>query len=336
MSTDSHEQVARDPDSEAPSPEKQTAPADFRSAFEGIRWRRWIWVGLLLLVVGYAGSGIFVVNPGEVAVVRRFGAVVHPRVTEGLHYRLPWPLDRADLVSVSEVRRVSVGVASAEGQELVMEALSGDTNIIDFEVIVQYQVNDPAAYLFSGNYQASDLVGDVAREATTRIAAKTAVDDILTTERPALQNLIRKELQANLDAYESGLVVIDVNLQKAFPAAQVADAFTDVASAKEDKANAINEAQGYANSLIPEARGKAQEILSQAQSYHESTIRGAEGEAAAFKSVLAEFAVNRQIYGQEITLYQLYLETMEKILPRVTIYVVTSQDGSIRLRLLAP
>jgi membrane protease subunit HflK len=288
------------------------------------------------VVIGYIGAGIYVVNPGEVAVVRRFGAIIHPRVTEGLHYHLPWPIDRADLVSVSEVRRVSIGVDTEGSNEAKLEALSGDTNIIDFEVIVQYQVSDPAAYLFNLNYPASELIREAAREAVTRLTAKTAVDDILTTERPALQTLIRTETQARLQAYGGGLTVVDVNLQKAFPPALVADAFTDVASAKEDKANAINKAQGYANSLIPEARGQAQQILSQAQSYHQSTIDAAEGEADAFESVLTEFEANRQIYGEEVTLYQLYLETMEKALPRVTIYVVDTKDGSARLRLLKP
>jgi len=331
MSAESHDQSLGQP-----QPQEHLARADFGAAFRGIQWRRWLWIGLFLLVLGYVGSGIYVVNPGQVAVVRRFGAVVDSRVTEGLHYHLPWPVDRADLVSVSEVRRVSIGVVSDEGQELVLEALSGDTNIVDFEVIVQYQVKDPAAYLFNGNYAGSVLVGDVAREAITRTAARTAVDDILTTERPALQNLIRTELQESLDAYGSGLAIVDVNLQKALPAAQVADAFTDVASAKEDKANAINKARGYANSLIPQARGQAQEILSLGQSYYQSTISTAEGEAEAFRSVLDEFQINSAIYGQEITLYQLYLETMEKVLPRVRIYVVDTRDGTARLRLLKP
>jgi len=310
--------------------------ADFQAAFRGLPRRRLGWIALLLLVLGYIGSGIYVVNPGQVAVVRRFGAIVDSRVTEGLHYHLPWPIDRVDLVSVSEVRRVSIGVTSEDGQGLVLEGLSGDTNIIDFEIIIQYQVSDPAAYLFNGNYAASNLVEDVAREAITQVVARTAVDDILTTERPALQNLIRTDLQARLDAYGSGLAVVDVNLQKAFPAAQVADAFTDVASAKEDKAKAINEAQGYANSLIPTARGRAQQALSQAQSYYESTLSAAEGEAQAFRAMLAEFEVNRQIYGEDVTLYQLYLETMEQVLPQVKIYVLHTKDGQARLRLLKP
>jgi len=344
MSAETEEQAPTGTDQPAPVGEAPLAQeqksgrtrADFRAAFRGVPRRRLSWIALLVLVLGYAGSGVYVVNPGQVAVVRRFGAVVNSRVSEGLHYRLPWPVDRAELVSISEVRRVSIGVVSGDGEELALETLSGDTNIIDFEVIIQYQVSDPVAYLFNGNYVASALVGDVAREAITRVAAKTAVDDILTTERPALQNLIRDELQASLDAHGSGLTIVDVNLQKAFPAAQVADAFTDVASAKEDKANAINKAQGEANSLIPEARGKAQQILSQAQSYHESTISRAEGEAQAFRSVLGEFQVNRQIYGEEVTLYQLYLETMEQILPRVKIYVVHTEDGRVRLRLVKP
>lgn len=344
MSTEAQEQAAHGSagtptdgeEPQGPAQRPSRTRADFRAAFRDVPWRRLSWIALLLLLLGYAGSGVYVVNPGQVAVVRRLGAIVDSRVTEGLHYRLPWPIDCADLVSVSEVRRVSIGVASDEGGDPVLEGLSGDTNIVDFEVIVQYQVSDPAAYLFNGNYAASELVEDLAREAITRVVARTAVDDILTTERPTLQNLIRTDLQASLDAYGSGLALVDVNLQKAFPAAQVADAFTDVASAKEDKSKAINEAQGYANSLIPTARGRAQQILSQAQSYYESTVSTAEGEAQAFRLVLAEFEVNRQIYGEDVTLYQLYLEAMDQVLPRVRIYVLHTEDGQVRLRLLKP
>lgn len=309
---------------------------DFRAAFQGIPWRRLVWIALALILAVYVISGIYVVNPGEVAVVRRFGAIIHPRVTEGLHYRLPWPVDRVDVVSVSEVRRESIGVTTTDMEDSKLEALSGDTNIIDFEVIVQYQVKDPAAFLFNLNQSPSQLVRTVIREVVTRQAARTVVDDILTTERLILQDTIRTAAQAQLDAYGSGLTVVNVNLQKAFPPTKVADAFTDVASAKEDKSKTINEAQGYANSLIPETRGKAQETLSQAQSYYQSTVAEAEGRALAFESVLAEFQINSQIYGEEVTLYQFYLETMKEILPRVTLYMVDPERGRVRLRLQQP
>jgi membrane protease subunit HflK len=309
---------------------------DFRAAFQGIPWRRIAWLALALAVVVYIASGIYVVNPGEVAVVRRFGAITQARVTEGLHYRFPWPIDRTDVVSVSEVRRESIGVTAADAEESKLEALSGDTNIIDFEVIIQYQVKDPAAFLFNLNYPPTRLVRDVVREVVTRQAAKTSVDDILTTERIALQDVIRTEAQAQLDTYGSGLTVVNINLQKAFPPEKVADAFTDVASAREDKSKAINQAQGYANSLLPETRGKAQEILSQAQSYFQATVDTADGKAQAFESILAEVQVNSLIYGEDVTRYQFYLETMKKIIPRVTLYMVDTERGNVRLRLQQP
>ena len=141
-------------------------------------------------------------------------------------------------------------------------------------------------------------------------------------------------MQRKLDAYGSGLVVVGINLQKAFPPDEVADAFTDVNSAREDKARAINEANGYANSTIPEARGQAQQVLANAQSYRSDALAQANGAAQAFASVLAEYGTNSQIYGEDVTRYRLYLETLEKVLPRVQVYVVDSENGgSVNLRL---
>ncbi|MBI3761922.1 MAG: FtsH protease activity modulator HflK, partial [Chloroflexi bacterium] len=295
-----------------------------------------------LAVLAYLLSGVYVVDPGEAAVVRRFGAVVEPRAAPGLHYRLPWPIDRADIVNVSQVRRESVGilapVESEAGAEppAKFEALSGDTNVIDIEIVAQYQVRDPAAYLINVRYSASRLVRDAVRAAVTDLVTTQPVDNILTVERQALQNSIRAEAQARLDAYGSGLAIVGINLQKAFPPDEVAGAFADVNSAKEDKARAINEATGYANSLIPQARGQADQILAAAQAYRSTTIGQAKGAAQAFESVLGEYQANAKLYGEDVTRYRLYLETLDKILPRAKIYVVdTANGGVVNLRLFS-
>ncbi len=139
---------------------------DFRSAFGNLKPRRILFGLVILIIVGYLLTGIYVVSPGEAAVVRRFGAVVDPNVTPGLHYRVPWPVDRIDIVNVSEVRREVVGLLSPEeGHEhpepiSKLQVLSGDTNVIDVEIIVQYQVGDPAAYLVNVDYAPHRLVRD--------------------------------------------------------------------------------------------------------------------------------------------------------------------------------
>ncbi len=314
---------------------------DLRAAFGHLNPRRILWGLIGLAVAVYLATGIYIVSPGELGVVRRFGAVVEPRAAPGLHYRLPWPVDRVDVVNVSEVRREVVGVAELEqGHEhpeppSKLQVLSGDTNVIDVEIVVQYQVRNPDAYLINVQYAPYRLVRDAVRQSVTLLISQQPVDAILTTERQALQDGIRVETQKRLDAYNSGLVIVGINLQKAFPPDEAAAAFTDVNSAKEDKNRAVNEATGYANSLIPEARGQAQKILSEAEAYRSTVLGQANGAAQAFEAVLSEYQTNSKIYGEAVTRYRLYLEILEKILPRVQIYSLdTANGGTVNLRLV--
>lgn len=313
---------------------------DLRATFGHIRPKRILWSLLGLALVMYLLTGIYVVDPGEAAVVRRFGIIIEPRAAPGAHYRFPWPVDRVDIVNVGDIRREIVGVPQPEeGHDhpeppTKLQVLSGDTNVIDVEIVVQYQVRDPAAYLTNVQYAPYRLVRDAVRQSVTSLVSQLPVDAILTTERQSLQDNIRIETQKRLDEYGSGLLIVGINLQKAYPPDEVASAFTDVNSAREDKIRGINEANGYANSLIPEARGQAGGTLSQAAAYRSDTLAKANGAATAFDAILAEYQTNAKIYGEGVTRYRLYLETIEKILPRVQVYTVdTSDGGQINLRL---
>ena len=208
---------------------------DVRAAFAHLNPRRILLALAGLALIAYLLSGIYTVQPGEAAVVRRFGRVVAPLVAEGLHYRLPWPIEQEDVVNIAEVRRESVGLTEAEPEHPLhledpgkLQVLSGDTNIVDYEVIVQYQVRDPAAYLFNLNYPSYQVVRDAVRAAVTRVSGSTGVDEILTSERQSLQNALRQTVQTLLDQYNSGLTVISISLQKAYPPDEVADTFRDV------------------------------------------------------------------------------------------------------------
>ena len=318
----------------------ETPWEDLQATFGHLRPKRIIWGIIGLSIAVYLLTGVYVVDPGEAAVVRRFGMVIEPRATPGAHYRLPWPVDRVDIINVSDVRREIVGVPQPEeGHDhpeppTKLQVLSGDTNVIDVEIVVQYQVRDPAAYLVNVQYAPYRLVRDAVRQAVTSLVSQLPVDMILTTERQALQNDIRAETQKRLDEYGSGLLVVGINLQKAYPPDEVASAFTDVNSAREDRARGINEANGYANSLIPEARGQAEGTLSKAEAYRSDALSKANGAAMAFDAILAEYQTNSKIYGEGVTRYRLYLETIEKILPRVQVYTVDTTDGGqINLRL---
>ncbi|MCB0183613.1 MAG: FtsH protease activity modulator HflK [Caldilineaceae bacterium] len=313
---------------------------DVRSAFAHLNPRRILLALSGLAILAYLLSGIYTVQPGEAAVVRRFGRVVTPLVTEGLHYRLPWPIEQEDVVNIAEIRRESVGLTEAEPEHPLhledpgkLQVLSGDTNIVDYEVIVQYQVRDPTAYLFNLNYPSYQVVRDAVRAAVTRVSGSTGVDEILTSERQSLQNALRETVQALLDQYDSGLAVISVSLQKAYPPDEVADTFRDVSSAREDKARTVNEAESYRNSIIPQARGQAERVRSEGGGYALTQVNQATGAAQSFSAILQEYQTNSKIYGEAVTRFRLHLETMERVMPRVKTYVV-QRGERINLRLL--
>lgn len=315
--------------------------ADLRAAFAHLHPRKLARYTLLAIVGLYLLSGVYVVSSGEAAVVQRFGAVVVPKVSEGIHYRFPWPFEKETIVNVSEVRRETVGIVKDEPEHPLhiddpkkLQVLSGDTNIIDYELIIQYQIRNPAHYLFTFQYPPYQLLRDAVRAAVTKSSAGVAIDDILTSERQTFQNSVKQEVQKILDTYESGLMVVGVNFQKAYPPDEVAQAFRDVSSAREDKSKKADEAEGYRNSVIPETRGEAQKMLAEAKGYAQQQINEAGGSAQAFNSILAEYRSNSQIYGADVTRFRLYLEKMEQVLSKVKLYVVKPGE-TVNLRFLS-
>lgn len=324
----------------SPGEEGSSVSSDIRAAFRHVDPRRAYRIAALIIVGGYLLSGMYMVRPGEAAVVTRFGKVINPKVTEGLRYRLPWPFEKEMVVNVSEVRRESVGLASAEPEHPnhpekpgKLQVLSGDTNILDYEVIVQYQILDPVQYLFAFDYAPYQLVRDAVRAAVTSVSTDTGVDEILTSGRQIVLDRLQKETQILLDDYGAGLRVVSVNFQKAYPPDEVADAFRDVSSAREDKDKSINEADGYKNSVIPEARGQAQKMVTEAKSIAQAQTNEAKGAAAGFGEILTQYRTNSSIYGEKVTRFRLYLERMEQIFPRIKTYVVKPGE-KVNLKLL--
>ncbi|MFZ5801352.1 MAG: FtsH protease activity modulator HflK [Candidatus Omnitrophota bacterium] len=313
--------------------------ADISNAFKHINLKMVI---LILIVVGfslYLLTGIYVVNPGEQAVVRRFGNIVEGVVTEGIHYRIPWPVDKVERVNVSEVRRADIGVSLPEHEHGIfppqkVQLLTGDENIINAEAIVHYKIKDAVKYLYNVNFSAERLVRNSVETALVYLIGNMSVDDILTVEKLRAQGAVLRKTQDILDAYNSGLQITTFNIKAIIPPQEVADAFRDVTTAREDKEREINMARGYYNSLIPEARGKAQEAVSQSQAYKIEVVNTAKGDADKFEAMLAEYQKNQQIYTEDTTKYRLYLETMEKILPRVKKYILNpSGEGQQKINL---
>jgi len=313
---------------------------DLQQAFKHIRLKK-VFISLSFIILFlYILSGVYTVQPGEVAVVRLLGKIKNQAVTEGIHYRAPWPFGRYDRVNIAEVRRETIGLEKVEPDHPAhfegpskIQVLTGDTNIIDYVVVVQYRVKDPTNYLFTTSAAPYQIVRDAVRASVTKESSSFSVDDILTTKRQIIPTEIKADLQATLDSYSSGILVVSVNFQKSYPPDEVADAFLDVQSAKEDKERMINQAIGYQNSILPEARGTAARTKIDAEAFSKSSIDTANGASAFFNRVLSQYLADKRVYGEDITRFRLYLETMEKVMGRVKTYVVDKNE-KIDLRMV--
>lgn len=311
---------------------------DIAKAFHHINPKKALRALLSGFLLIYILTGIYIVTPGEQAVIKRFGSILDKPIYEGIHYRLPWPIDTIEKVNVSEVRRADVGVSlpdhiHKDDPPQNIQLLTGDENIISTEAIVHYKIKDATNYLYNVNSNDEQLVRTSVEAALVYFTASMGVDDILTSGKVKAQIMVMKKAQDILDNYNSGLQVTNFNIKAIVPPNEVANAFRDVTTAKEDKEKQINQARGYYNSLIPEARGKANEQITKAASYKAETANRAKGDAQRFEAMLVEYQSARQIYSLDTTKYRLFQETMEKILPKVKKYIVNPSDGKINLRL---
>jgi membrane protease subunit HflK len=198
--------------------------------------------------------------------------------------------------------------------------LTGDENIIDIDLVVQYRIADPTAYLFNVR-NLTDTVKSGAEAALREVIGRRKIDDALTVGKLDIQEETKALLQSILETYQAGLQVVAVQLQEVQPPKQVIDAFKDVASAREDKIRLVNEADGYRSAVIPEVRGQVETILREAEAYREEKIRRATGETQRFLHILGEYQE-----AQEITRKRLLLETLEEIFPQMEKIII--EDGA--------
>ena len=199
--------------------------------------------------------------------------------------------------------------------------LTGDQNIVDINFVVQYRIMDSVQYLFNVR-RPHKLIRDAAETVIRGITGSKKIDEALTTGKAEIQVLAKDQIQALLDKYKSGLQVVTIQLQDVHPPEQVADSFKDVVRAREDKERMINEAQGYRNAVIPEARGQAAQIVRVSEGYREEKIKRAEGDAKRFLQQYAEYKK-----APDITRKRIYLETMEEILPDINKVVMENKKG---------
>jgi membrane protease subunit HflK len=285
--------------------------------------------GIIILGLWLA-SGFYRVLPDEQGVVLRFGKYVN-QTQPGLHYHLPYPIETAVTPKVTRVNRIDVGYRSAADtgratsvsdvpEESLM--LTGDENIVDIDYSVFWIIKDAGKFLF--NIQApEDTVKSVAETAMREVIARYDIQSILTEGRAQVEIDTQEIMQEILDFYDSGISITQVQTQKADPPNQVIDAFRDVQAAKADKERAQNEAESYANDVIPRARGEAAQVLQQAEAYKREVVALAEGEASRFLSIYNEYRK-----AKTVTQERMYLETMEKVMADINKIIIDKESGS--------
>lgn len=286
----------------------------FKAPGSGIKWI------VLLLILIWLGSGIFIVKPDEAGVVLRFGAYTRTE-DAGLHYHIPYPIETVVLPNVSRVRQAEVGFRSTQntgnfqqGRNQAVDdegsMLTGDENIVNIQFNIQYNIKPDGAFDYLFNVTQPDAVVKKAAEAAMReVIGRTTLDSALTGGRVDIQNKVTALLQNILDRYQVGVQVVAVQMQDVQPPKDVQEAFKDVASAREDKQRLINMAEAYRQDILPKAQGTAAEIVNTAEAYKQTRIANAEGETARFLSVLAEYEK-----AQDITKKRLLFESLEKML----------------------
>ncbi len=282
---------------------------------------KFIYIGILgVLLALWLVSGIYQVQPGEEGVIRTFGRYT-ATTDSGLHYHLPWPVQMATIVDVESIRRAEIGFRTTdEGNKLdvVDEALmlTEDENIVQVELLVQYRVGDSRDFIF--NVQLPERVLLTTAEVALRsTVGNMTIDAVITEERARVQDETRTFLKRLLEEYSSGILVTDVRLQVADPPVEVRDAFQEVVRARADKERLINEAQAYANDVVPRARGEKQKQIENASAFKDQQVLLATGDAERFLAVLREYRL-----APEVTRERMHIEALEAILARVELILL--------------
>jgi modulator of FtsH protease HflK len=283
--------------------------------------------GLILGVVTllWLGSGIFIVQEGQQAVITEFGRY-KSTVGAGINWRLPYPIQRHETVQVTQIRSADVGrdnVVKTTGlRESAM--LTEDENIVEIKFAVQYRLSDARAYLFESK-NPEEAVVQAAETAVREVVGKMRMDSALAEERDQIGPRVRQLMQTILDRYKVGIEVVGINLQQGGvrPPEQVQAAFDDVLKAGQERERAKNEAQAYANDVVPRATGTASRLAEEAQAYKARIVAQAQGDAERFGSVLTEYQK-----APQVTRERMYVDTMQQVLGNVSKVVVESKQGS--------
>lgn len=308
------------------------AQENFRSMMPGNMKGGLVLVIAVAIVAGlWLASGFFVVQPGEHAVIQRFGKWSHTIAEPGLGYHFPAPIETVEIVNVAEIREMDIGFTDMQtrsGENSVRDIpeeslmLTSDRNIVDLDMVVQWNIKSAEDYLFQIRDQ-ENTIKKVAESAIREVVGQTFMFPIITTGRAAVADAARRIIQDNLDDYNSGISVKQVLIQMAEVHPEVQDAFQDVQSAKQDAEDIQNRAEAYRESILPRARGQAIQMLQEAQAYKQSKVAKAKGDADRFNSVYQAY-----LTGEDVTKERMYIETMENVLSNAQKIIMDEQGGN--------
>jgi membrane protease subunit HflK len=276
-----------------------------------------------VVLLGWLASGFFIVQEGQGAVVTTFGKY-SKTVGAGIQYRLPYPFQANEIVSVTQLQQVEVGRASVVQATGLRDSsmLTKDENIVDIRFTVQYTLSDAKDYLFE-NQSPDEAVMLAAESAVREIVGKNDMDSVLYEQRDAIATELITSVQKQLNTLKAGIVVKNVNVQSVQAPEQVQAAFDDAFKAKADRETRKNEAQAYANDVIPKAQGTSAQLREQAEGYKSRVVSQAEGDGQRFKSVLSEYQK-----APAVTRDRLYIDTMQNVYSNVTKVMVDNQKNS--------
>lgn len=288
--------------------------------------RRFILLGLIILMGLWTATGFYRVNPQQQGVVLRFGEWI--RTTgPGLHYHLPFPIEQVLTPDVTRDNRLEIGFrdvagSSATRRDITDESLmiTGDENIVDIDFVVFWRISDAGEYLF--NLADPDETIKVAAEAVMReIIGQTAIQTALTEGRQNVQFAVREKLQELLDDYRAGVRVREVQLLAVDPPSDVIDAFNDVQRARQDRDRLKNQAEAFRNDIVPRARGQAAQLIAEAEAYREEVMNRAKGDASRFDQVFSAYEANK-----DVTRERIYIETIEEVFGNIE-KIIIDEDG---------
>ena len=283
---------------------------------------------IILAVLLWLLSGIYIIDPAERGVVLRFGAF-QSSTTQGPHWHIPYPIETVYKVNVERIRAAEIGFRNIQNSSYIGAVsseslmLTKDENMVDVKLAVQYKIADAQAYLFNV-FNPELTLSHVVQSVIRQVVGDNSMDHVLTTGREQVAQEVKRHSQNLLNDYGTGLLITAVTMQDAQPPVQVKAAFDDVVKAREDEQRYINEAKAYANDIVPKARGASQRLVAEAEAYKSQIVSKSEGEAFRFNKILTEY-----LKAPVVTKERLYRETLEEVLSSTSKVIVDSNSNTL-------